>query len=339
MRVESSVLSVSWIPSEMLPGLAALPFDRGLLHYDEPPPERIIDLEALRAGDRFRFANELTGWITVEDGRITGYGQGGRGHIGVTRVRLAGRELSFAAVGFPELRPDPVVGEDRVVLTQTYGGRTGVPAPRPVPLKPFVQWAAPTVWTTLTLTLHADGHAEGKLAGASSMPRHWLYDHERRLVAKTSVVDMTTWARTSFGGHTPWGAHDSPALVSVAESALERQLAHTIMRGGERPEVRRLPEGMVVVRQGHPGRERYLLLDGILTVEVDGETVAEVGPGAVVGERALLEGGIRTATLRTATPCRIAVASEDRIDRQALAELSSHHRREEQPDPPAPPAP
>jgi hypothetical protein len=327
MRIESSVLSLSWIPSEMIPSPARIPFDRGLMHYDEPPPELIEDVEALRRADRFRFANELSAWIEVDSGRVTDYGQDGRGYIGVTRLRVRSRDVTFAAVGFPELRPAPAVADDHVRFSQTFGGRTGIPAPRPVPRKPFVQWAAPAVWTTLSLTLYADGRAERALAGASSMPRHWVYDHERRLVAKSSVVDMTTWLRDAFGTRTPWGDQDSPAMVAAAETALERQLSAVIMRGGT-PAVRTLAPGATLVEQGEPGRELFLLLDGVLTVVVDGRDIAEVGPGAVVGERALLEGGVRTSTLRAATPCRVAVASAEALDRAALAELSGSHRRE-----------
>ena len=46
--------------------------------------------------------------------------------------------------------------------------------------------------------------------------------------------------------------------------------------------------------------------------------MAEVGPGALVGELALLREGRRMATLRSVTPCRVAVVPKDRIDRQAL---------------------
>ncbi|MDQ2981860.1 MAG: cyclic nucleotide-binding domain-containing protein, partial [Actinomycetota bacterium] len=70
-------------------------------------------------------------------------------------------------------------------------------------------------------------------------------------------------------------------------------------------------------------------LDGVLSVEVDGEPVAEVGPGALLGERALLEGGRRTATLRAATPARVAVVPADAIDEAALPELAAAHRREQ----------
>jgi CRP-like cAMP-binding protein len=73
----------------------------------------------------------------------------------------------------------------------------------------------------------------------------------------------------------------------------------------------------------------FLLLDGVIVAEVDGELVAELGPGAVLGERAVLEGGVRTATLRASTRCKVAVASGEQLDPAALAELSAGHRREE----------
>ena len=60
----------------------------------------------------------------------------------------------------------------------------------------------------------------------------------------------------------------------------------------------------------------------MLRVEVDGKPVAEVGPGAILGEMALLREGKRMATLRAVTPCRVAVVPKDRIDRQALEEIA-----------------
>jgi CRP-like cAMP-binding protein len=67
----------------------------------------------------------------------------------------------------------------------------------------------------------------------------------------------------------------------------------------------------------------------MLSVEVDGDKIAEVGPGSVLGERAILEGGRRTATLRTITAAKLAVANVDQIDRASLENLASRHRREE----------
>ena len=64
----------------------------------------------------------------------------------------------------------------------------------------------------------------------------------------------------------------------------------------------------------------------MLSVIIDGEAVAELGPGAILGERAVLEGGVRTASLQASTDVRVAVAPADRIDREALLELREHHR-------------
>ena len=57
--------------------------------------------------------------------------------------------------------------------------------------------------------------------------------------------------------------------------------------------------------------------------------LAELGPGVLLGERALLEGGRRTATITAVTACKAAVVPGDVVDRAALSELSAGHRREE----------
>ncbi len=144
-------------------------------------------------------------------------------------------------------------------------------------------------------------------------------------------MDFEEWYHHAFGTHSPWGDEDSPAVVSAVETALERELSVTLMRGGTRPNVQKVRKGVTLVRQGEWGEELFLLLDGVLSVEVDGEPLAEVGPGAILGERAVLEGGQRTSTLRAVTACRVAVATRDAIDKAALAELSEGHRREEAP--------
>jgi hypothetical protein len=332
VRIESSVTVLSWIPSEAIHGLPRLPFDLGFGAYDDPPPDRIDDLEAMHAAGAFRFANRLTGWIEVDDGRIVGHGQDGRSYLSSTLMRFGRTKVAFQPHGMPDVTPDPVVEDGCVRFRQSAGGRPGVPAPRVVRGRPFAQWLGPPVWTTLELTVHADGRSDGALVGATPFPRHWVYDHEGRLVAKSGLTDFRTWYHRVFGLHTPWGEEDSAAFVTAAETALERQLSTTIMRGGARPEVLHLDEGDVLVEQHAVGTDLFVLLDGVLAVEVDGEQVAEVGPGAVLGERAALEGGRRTATLRATTRCRVARARSGDLDRAAMEQLSEGHRREEDPD-------
>jgi hypothetical protein len=185
------------------------------------------------------------------------------------------------------------------------------------------------VWTTLALTINTDGTARGELTGASPFPRHWVYDHRGQLAAKSGWANFRDWSHAKHDQPSPWGQEDSQPLVTVAESALERQLSATIMRGGAQPPVRKLATGALLTEQGQPGDDIYLLLDGVLSVWVDGTQVGELGPGAVIGERALLEHGRRTATLRAVTDCVIAVAAKDQIDSDSLARLAELHHRED----------
>ena len=100
------------------------------------------------------------------------------------------------------------------------------------------------------------------------------------------------------------------------------------MSGASKPTISKLKAGTTLVRQGEVGTEVFLLLDGVLRVEHDGERLAEYGPGAMLGERAHLEGGVRTSTLVAVTPCRVASVRGDQLERGALHELSKGHRRE-----------
>ncbi len=330
MRRTSSVTSVSWIPSEAIPGPMKIPFSLGVGHYDQPPPPELGDLSEWRDADMFRFANHLEAWIDVDEhGHITDHGYAGGGLIGSTTLRLGPASTTFAALSFPDLQHEPEVGDNWVRFRQTVGGRTGAPMPRTVRRRPFIQFAAPTVWTTLELTLHTDGTAAHRMAGASPFPRHWMYDAEGTLIAKSGLTDFNEWSKQCFGDHSPWGDVDSPAVVATAETALERVLSDGIMGRGKKPRFRALAEGDELTRQGEDGRELFLLLDGVLEVLVEGDAVAELGPGAVGGERALLGEGYRTATLRARTPARVALVTADLVDVDALRELAEGHRREE----------
>ena len=169
----------------------------------------------------------------------------------------------------------------------------GLPTPRPVPHKPFAQLWPSIAWTTLALTINADGSATHEVVGASPFPRHWFYDHDGKLIEKSATIDFRKWFNESYGDHTPWGNTDSDAVVTAVGSALERQLSTSIMQGGKKPKIRSLKEGDSLVEQGKPGSEVYLVLDGMFVVEVDGVKVGEVGPGRR-GRRAQ-RAGARTA--------------------------------------------
>lgn len=65
-------------------------------------------------------------------------------------------------------------------------------------------------------------------------------------MAKSGLANFREWLLTAHGEQSPWGHEDTQPLVTVAESALERQ-------PGTR-EGRREPATMAWLLSGHDGR-------------------------------------------------------------------------------------
>jgi hypothetical protein len=173
MRIESRVTSLSWIPSEAVSGMMRLGFAAGLSHYDPPPTGSLGDLAELSDHDAFRFVNALSAWAEFENGQVARFGQDGGLVLGSTTVQFGPLDATFAAVAMPDLRGEPTIGDGWIRFSQTSGGRTALPLPRRISRPPFFRLQSPLVWTTLQLTLFADGRASFELAGASPFPRRW----------------------------------------------------------------------------------------------------------------------------------------------------------------------
>ena len=69
-------------------------------------------------------------------------------------------------------------------------------------------------------------------------------------------------------------------------------------------------EGKILTRQGGPGREMFILLDGTVKVERNGVQVNALGPGDFLGEGALVLGKPRNATIIATAPLRALVISD-----------------------------
>ena len=328
MRHESSVTSISWIPQEAMTGPMRVPMDFGIGHYDQAPPDQIRDgdLEELRDADRYRFANDLSAWVEVDEGRIVDAGYSGGGLVGSTTARV-GISVTIPGVAFPVLQETPVIESNKATFHQTAGGRTGAPLPHRIDRPPFIRMTAPPAWTTLTLTLDADGTSEFECVGASAFPRHWIYGPDGAFAAESGVIDFADWTHSDDPGHTPWHHFDRAVLMSHVESQVERNLAPTVM--ASHPDLVKIDEGSKLIEQGQPGSTIYLVVDGMLRVEVDGEEVAELGPGAIVGERAVLEGGIATATVTAMTKINVARLPVAELDRSDLNRVAAGHHQEE----------
>jgi hypothetical protein len=295
----------------------SLPFGLGVAHYDQPPPDERPDVTALLAADAIRLTNQLHVWIEVEDGQITGRGMAGGGRLGSTTLRLRTRGVTFAGVALPDMVSPPEVQPGRVRFTQTAGGYTGAPVPRAVRHPPFWRLTTPVAWSTIALTLGADGSSQAEITAASPFPRHYLYDSTGRLARKTAAIRYKDWIRRSDLGDSPWGGDGQPVPVAGVRSAAERSLADAILVSVNHRQ-HGLPEGALLSDRPIAHSEVHLLLDGLLIFEINQQPVAEAGPGAIFDPAMRTRYSTQHVIVRAKTPCRLAVLPRDQLDSQAL---------------------
>ena len=68
-----------------------------------------------------------------------------------------------------------------------------------------------------------------------------------------------------------------------------------------------LPAGHVLMRQGDNGSQMFIILSGEALVERNGQELARLGPGAVLGEMAIIAEGPRVATATLTEPSHLFV--------------------------------
>lgn len=161
-------------------------------------------------------------------------------------------------------------------------------------------------WTFL-----GGGSRSGDLAAALSLPstivgelgeEHFeaiasRHRGVRETVLRNTVTELRSLelARAVRNG---WGITDPAAIASLATLAVVRDIA----------------AGQVLVREGDTASSAYLILSGSFRVagQADGlltttdSMLPTLGPGQLVGERALLENGVRSATLVAMRESRVA---------------------------------
>jgi CRP-like cAMP-binding protein len=74
-----------------------------------------------------------------------------------------------------------------------------------------------------------------------------------------------------------------------------------------------LRQGTVLTREGRPGREFFVLIEGTAEVSKKGKKIAELGPGDWLGEIALITDSPRTATVTATSPVDVLVVTDRRF--------------------------
>ena len=107
-----------------------------------------------------------------------------------------------------------------------------------------------------------------------------------------------------------------------------RAQVEALLRVAEEAE---FPTGATIIEEGTIGEDFHLLLEGQASVSVGGRQVARAKPGDYFGEMALIDGGVRSATvvadthvgtLRLASKDFLSLVEDDpRIARRLLVEL------------------
>jgi CRP-like cAMP-binding protein len=103
------------------------------------------------------------------------------------------------------------------------------------------------------------------------------------------------------------------------------------------------PAGLVLMRQGHPGREAFVIADGRAKVTIRGKRSAKLSPGDCFGEMALLHRAPRSATVTAETDMRLFVIGSREfshlidtvpsVARRVLAALAERIREAERAQP------
>jgi CRP/FNR family transcriptional regulator, cyclic AMP receptor protein len=76
-----------------------------------------------------------------------------------------------------------------------------------------------------------------------------------------------------------------------------------------------VPQGWSPIWEKTPADKAYVLLDGTVSVRVKGEEVAQLGPGEIMGEAAIVNHSLRTASIVALTPLELIHFTDDAVRR------------------------
>lgn len=84
-------------------------------------------------------------------------------------------------------------------------------------------------------------------------------------------------------------------------------------------DVEAFPAGTVIIREGEEGHYMYVVMEGMVDISLKGKALSTAQPGEIIGEMALINSDIRSATVTARTDCRVAL-----IDRSSFNSLVKH---------------
>lgn len=77
--------------------------------------------------------------------------------------------------------------------------------------------------------------------------------------------------------------------------------------------------GDVIMEEGEEGNLMFVVMSGEVSISLKGQEIAAVGPGEIIGEMALINSDLRSATVTATTDCQLAP-----IDQTSFESLLRH---------------
>jgi len=72
--------------------------------------------------------------------------------------------------------------------------------------------------------------------------------------------------------------------------------------------------GLPLFNEGESGKNMYVLMEGTAAICVGGEVVEVAEPGSLLGEMALIDSSVRSATVITRSSCRVISINSSQFD-------------------------
>jgi CRP-like cAMP-binding protein len=85
-----------------------------------------------------------------------------------------------------------------------------------------------------------------------------------------------------------------------------------------------LPEGWAPISERTSADKAYVILSGTVSVRAHGKEVAQLGPGDIVGEQAIMNHSLRTATIVALSPLELIHFTKEQLD-QLDVEMPAFH--------------
>ena len=76
-----------------------------------------------------------------------------------------------------------------------------------------------------------------------------------------------------------------------------------------------LPQGWSPIWEQTPADKAYIILDGTVSVRHHGQEIAQLGPGDIVGEAAIVNHSLRTASIVALTPLELIHFTDEAVRR------------------------